>query len=276
MNFCNITYDNRGDVWILLEGLIFGDHIANRKLGFGGLDMQVTIIPSTWNGRPESIDKLGAGRLQLVKSRAPLAANQKTACDDDCPHLVKSIRKEEYKEEKGCYVKMSSLIGKVRKVHKAPLKIVPALPAGSYKLRCTVWGDLSSVKDTANLLYIKALIERSSQHFAYSVNPPNMLKELVMKSESDPLKVIDSLQAGHSVYFGNKDPKKQDDLKALVKPLGFAVIQCLSLGDGSPWLPTCSTCKTPCDGSYVREKPKLILASLPEKSTRIIQIRSKV
>ena len=276
MNYVNITYDNGGDVWILLEGLIFGDQIANRKLGFGGLDMQITIIPNTWHGTSSSIDKLGTGRLRLVKNRTPLAANQLAACDKDCPHLVRSIRKEGYEDEDKCYVKMSTLVGKVKKVHKNPLKIFPALPIGSYKLRSTVWGDLSSVKDIANLLYIKSLIERSSQHFAYSVNPPPMLKGLVMKSESDVSKVIDSLEGGYSVYFGSKNPKKQAELKALVKPLGYAVIQCLSLGDGSPWLPTCSSCRTPCDGSYVRNKPKLILASLPSKSQRIIELKSKV
>lgn len=258
---------------MLIESAVFGDRINNRKLGFNGLDTQVTFIPSVWSGRKESLEKLGEGRLILDPTQAPLAYNQIRACDEACPHLVKKIRKHEYNTEKGCYVKNSSLINKVKKIHQNPI-IERVLPPKSYRLRMSVWGDVSKIQDESILYLLRGLILNSIQHFAYSVNPPLILKGLVMKSESNPFQALQSLQNGHSVYFGSKDQDKQALLKDLVKGQ-FPAIRCLSLGDGDPYLPTCGTCRTPCDGRYIKEKPKLILASIPSKSHRIKALREK-
>ena len=273
MKIKNIYFDKQARLYMLIESAIFGDQINNRKLGFNGLDTQVTFIPSVWSGRKESLEKLGEGRLILDETKAPLAYNQMKACDDNCPHLVKKIRKHQYSTEKGCYVKNSSLINKVKKVHLNPI-IERVLPPKSYRLRVSVWGDVSKIQDESILYLIRGLILNSMQHFAYSVNPPLILKGLVMKSESNPFQALQSLESGHSVYFGSKDQEKQDLLKDLVKGQ-FSSIQCLSLGDGDPYLPTCGTCRTPCDGRYIKDKPKLILASLPSKSNRIKALKEK-
>lgn len=272
MKIKNIYFDETARLYMLIESAIFGDNIANKKLGFYGLDTQVTFIPSVWSGTPFSLKKLGEGRLLLDPTKAPLQYNQMKACDIDCPHLVRSLRKEEYQNEKGCYVKQSSLIFKVRKVHKNPI-IERTLPPKSYNFRLSVWGDVSAIQDKKIMYLLRALMLNAKQHFAYSVNPPPLLKDLIMKSESKPLSAYNSLMKGQSVYFGNKSTQDQDMLKSMIAGIAPA-IKCRSLGDGNPYLPTCGSCKTPCDGQAIKGKPKLILASRKEDLIPFLKLKA--
>ena len=272
MKIKNIYFDEAARLYMLVESAIFGDNISNKKLGFSGLDTQVTFIPSVWSGTPFSLKKLGEGRLLLDATKNPLKYNQMKACHEDCPHLVKSLRKMEYKQEKGCYVKQSSLIYKVRKVHKNPI-VEGYLPKKSYNFRLSIWGDVSEIQDESILYLLRALMQNSRQHFAYSVNPPLILKDLIMQSESKPLNAYNTLMKGQSVYFGNKSKQDQDLLKSMIAGIAPA-IKCRSLGDGNPYLPTCGTCKTPCDGRDIKGKPKLVLASRKEDLIPYLKIKS--
>ena len=57
MKIKNIYFDEKARLYMLIESAIFGDRINNRKLGFNGLDTQITFIPSVWSGRKESLEK---------------------------------------------------------------------------------------------------------------------------------------------------------------------------------------------------------------------------
>ena len=266
----NIIEDTK--LFILFESGVFGDSIANRKLGFTDKDIQVTLIPKIYYVKSESAFNAFSenGRLDIAYIKTPLKENQLQACDLQCSHLVKSIRIPEHQNQGPCYVKGTTLHNKALKVHESEIKEA-IFTKKTFKIRFTIWGDMSRIENPKILRLFKQLMNFSSQHYAYSVNPPKILKSLVMKSVTTSHEAIESMNQGYSCYLGNKEFYDHGLLKyASGKPL----IQCFSLGDGDPLLPTCSSCKTPCSG-HGSFCPHTILASNKERSSIYVTARKK-
>ena len=142
----NIIEDTK--LFILFESGVFGDSIANRKLGFTDKDIQVTLIPKIYYVKSESAFNAFSenGRLTIAYSKTPLKDNQLQACDLKCAHLVKSIRLPEYHNQGPCYVKGTTLHNKALKVHESELKEA-IFTKGTFKIRFTIWGDMSRIEN---------------------------------------------------------------------------------------------------------------------------------